>query len=226
MPGAKKPFLESKAFDVLATAPLIVWYGFAVAGIGIRSVRLISGLPSWPDWSAFLDLGSQLATALFLGLQVVLFLVRRLPLAKAPGIVPRIAGVVGANLALAFLALPRASLSRTIEALSTTIVLLATLASVVVAFRLGRAFSILPQARSFVASGPYRLIRHPLYLAEQIGTWGLMLQYVQPWAVFIALASLAAQFPRMHYEEQILRETFPEYAAYASRTKRLVPGVY
>ncbi|MGZ5935613.1 MAG: methyltransferase family protein [Rhizomicrobium sp.] len=226
MPGAKKPFLESKTFDVLATAPLIVWYGFAVAGIGIRSVRLISDLPSWPDWHVLIDLGSQLATALFLGLQVVLFLVRRLPLAKAPGIAPRIAGVVGANLALAFLALPRASLSPPIEALSTTIVLLATLASVVVAFRLGRAFSILPQARSFVASGPYRLIRHPLYLAEQIGTWGLMLQYVQPWAVLIALASLAAQFPRMHYEEQILHETFPEYAAYASRTKRLVPGVY
>ena len=226
MPGAKKPFLESKAFDVLATAPLIVWYGFAVAGIGIRSVRLISSLPSGADWRALLDLGSQLATALFLGLQVVLFLVRRLPLAKAPGIAPRIAGVVGANLALAFLALPRTSLSPPIETLSTAIVLLATLASVVIAFRLGRAFSILPQARSFVASGPYRLIRHPLYLAEQIGTWGLMLQYVQPWAVLIALASLAAQFPRMHYEEQILRETFPEYAAYAARTKRLVPGVY
>jgi protein-S-isoprenylcysteine O-methyltransferase Ste14 len=91
---------------------------------------------------------------------------------------------------------------------------------------LGRAFSILPQARQFVSSGPYRFVRHPLYLAEQIATWGLMLQFEQPWAVLIALGSLALQFPRMRFEEEILQQVFPDYALYAARTRKIVPGIY
>jgi len=77
-----------------------------------------------------------------------------------------------------------------------------------------------------VTSGPYKIVRHPLYLSEQIGNFALAMQFKQPWAILIALASLAAQFPRMRYEEQILRATFPEFEAYAARTWRLLPGLY
>jgi protein-S-isoprenylcysteine O-methyltransferase Ste14 len=31
---------------------------------------------------------------------------------------------------------------------------------------------------------------------------------------------------RMHYEEKVLTETFPDYANYAARTRRLVPWIY
>ena len=37
---------------------------------------------------------------------------------------------------------------------------------------------------------------------------------------------VAAQFPRMHFEEDILRKTFPEYELYCGRTWRLIPGLY
>jgi protein-S-isoprenylcysteine O-methyltransferase Ste14 len=37
---------------------------------------------------------------------------------------------------------------------------------------------------------------------------------------------LGFQFLRLHYEEGVLREAFPEYAEYARRTARLVPGLY
>jgi len=100
------------------------------------------------------------------------------------------------------------------------------LASIAAALTLGRAFSVLPQARLFVTNGPYKLVRHPLYLAEQIGNFALVMQFKQPWAALVALASLAAQFPRMHYEEQILRATFPQYNEYAARTWRFIPGIY
>jgi len=36
----------------------------------------------------------------------------------------------------------------------------------------------------------------------------------------------ALQFQRMKYEEQVLFQSFPEYADYMARTARLVPGVY
>ena len=226
MVESKRQFRETKVFDVLAAAPIIGWYGFAVVGIAIKNARYIASLPVDLDWKGFLDLGSQLAIAVFLRLQVILFLIRVLPIETASGLVPRVAAFVGANLALVFLALPRVVLSPAVEALSTAIVLFGTLACVVTAFSLGRAFSILPQARRFVASGPYRLVRHPLYLAEQVATWGLMIQFEQPWAALLALAILAAQFPCMYYEEQVLKKAFPAYSEYAARTKRFIPGVY
>jgi len=34
------------------------------------------------------------------------------------------------------------------------------------------------------------------------------------------------QFQHMKYEEQVLFQSFPDYADYMARTARLVPGVY
>ena len=226
MSSERRPFSESRAFDLLAASPLVVWYGFAVVGIALEVWRPLSEWTPSQGWEVLLNPVTQLSAGLFLGLQFVLFLVRRLPIAKAEGIAPRIAGFVGANLAFAFLALPRAALSARVQTISSAIILLSTFACVVVALQLGRAFSVLPQARAFVRTGPYRFIRHPLYLAEQVGTWGLMLQFRQPWALLVAIASLGAQFPRMQYEEQILHKTFAKYADYANTTYRLIPGIY
>jgi protein-S-isoprenylcysteine O-methyltransferase Ste14 len=77
-----------------------------------------------------------------------------------------------------------------------------------------------------VTAGPYRVVRHPLYLAELVATCGIMLQFRQPWSALVTLAVVAAQFPRMHFEEEILGETFPAYRAYKAKTARLIPGVY
>ena len=42
----------------------------------------------------------------------------------------------------------------------------------------------------------------------------------------IVIVQLALQIVRIHYEEKVLCETFPEYSDYAKKTWRLVPGVY
>ncbi|HWE99018.1 MAG TPA: isoprenylcysteine carboxylmethyltransferase family protein [Caulobacteraceae bacterium] len=91
---------------------------------------------------------------------------------------------------------------------------------------LGRSFSISPQARALVTTGPYRIVRNPLYMAEEIAVVGALLQF-QWWAAagfFIVHAGL--QIRRILYEEAILRRAIPEYAAYAARTARLIPGVW
>jgi protein-S-isoprenylcysteine O-methyltransferase Ste14 len=45
------------------------------------------------------------------------------------------------------------------------------------------------------------------------------------WAGVAWLACLSLQLARTGYEERNIRAEFPEYAEYAARTKRLVPGV-
>ena len=98
-----------------------------------------------------------------------------------------------------------------------------SLASVAV---LGRCFGILPDVRGLVVRGPYRLVRHPLYLGELTAALGIVIGSRHPFAAAGAwLVCLGLQVARTHYEESNLRAQFPAYHEYATRTKRLLPGV-
>ncbi len=79
-----------------------------------------------------------------------------------------------------------------------------------------------------VQGGPYRFVRHPGYTGFVLLVLGVALGY----ASWIGLASiplllLPGLVYRMRVEERLLAEQFGEqFRAYASRTKRLVPGVW
>jgi protein-S-isoprenylcysteine O-methyltransferase Ste14 len=98
------------------------------------------------------------------------------------------------------------------------------LATVVLLY-LGRSFSILPEARRLVVTGPYHFVRHPLYATEMICMLGLVIQFTFWPAVTVFLMQLVIQLERMRIEEQLLSNTFPEYEIYASNTARLIPGL-
>jgi protein-S-isoprenylcysteine O-methyltransferase Ste14 len=91
---------------------------------------------------------------------------------------------------------------------------------------LGRCFGVLPDVRGLVTRGPYRLVRHPLYLGELTAALGIALG-AQRWAPALGawVVCLSLQLMRTMYEERSLRAEFPEYAPYAERTKRLIPGL-
>jgi protein-S-isoprenylcysteine O-methyltransferase Ste14 len=91
---------------------------------------------------------------------------------------------------------------------------------------LGRCFGVLPDVRGLVTRGPYRLVRHPLYLGELTAGLGIVLgasgrlPALAAWVLCVGL-----QLTRTAYEERALRAEFPEYGPYAERTRRLIPGV-
>lgn len=210
--------------DIFAASPIIVWYALAIAGLVLQA--------RWPaaNFDALMHFlrtsGPGLASALYLLVTLVLLFVRRLPVAKGGGWTARIITTVALNAALLLLLLPKAQLIWPLKLASSLLILGGTAAEAFVIAHLGRCFAILPQARGLVTSGPYRYARHPLYVAEQLAMLGVALQYQQPWALLVAALSIAAQFPRMRLEEQILAKTFPPYAKYAARTARLLPGLY
>ena len=82
------------------------------------------------------------------------------------------------------------------------------------------------ETRQLVTAGPYRLVRHPLYLAEQIAIIGVFIQYASVWTALLLAMQIAFQLRRMHNEELVLTASFPEYSAYRQTTARLIPGVY
>ena len=88
---------------------------------------------------------------------------------------------------------------------------------------LGRCFGVLPEARGLVTRGPYRLVRHPVYLGELVACAGLVLAAPTPWNFGVATVFAGAQALRMRLEEDELTLQFPEYSGYAAQTPRLLP---
>jgi protein-S-isoprenylcysteine O-methyltransferase Ste14 len=55
---------------------------------------------------------------------------------------------------------------------------------------------------------------------------GVMMLYLSPLAVLIVMVQWIFQLRRMDNEEHVLRSAFPEYAAYAARTPKIIPGKF
>jgi protein-S-isoprenylcysteine O-methyltransferase Ste14 len=81
--------------------------------------------------------------------------------------------------------------------------------------------------QTVVTTGPYRLVRHPMYLGTVIGLPGTALMLGSGWALAVC-AVLAALFVwRTAREDQTLRQELEGYAAYAATTRhRLLPGLW
>ncbi|MGH2920997.1 MAG: methyltransferase, partial [Gaiellaceae bacterium] len=91
------------------------------------------------------------------------------------------------------------------------------------ALALGRCFGLLPEVRGLVTRGPYRIVRHPVYLGEFGACAGLVLASPSHWNLGVAAAFVAAQATRIRLEERALLAEIPEYADYAAQTPRLLP---
>jgi protein-S-isoprenylcysteine O-methyltransferase Ste14 len=73
-----------------------------------------------------------------------------------------------------------------------------------------RSFSIVAEARALITTGPYRLVRHPIYLGQFIAQAGFWLVLVKPhwyWWAFCA-AFFVLQLYRARVEEQVMENAF------------------
>jgi protein-S-isoprenylcysteine O-methyltransferase Ste14 len=178
------------------------------------------------SWKFLADSLSRTSTILFLGLGSVLFLVRLEPIKKARGILPRAMAIAGTFFVALLTFFPRAELTMTQTMIASLLSLVGTGISVFVLAHLGRSFSVMAEARRLVTSGPYRIMRHPLYFFEAVASLGVLVQFFSPYAVLVFLAYCFLQFQRMKNEESVLEMAFPEYQDYKLKTARVIPGIY
>jgi len=79
---------------------------------------------------------------------------------------------------------------------------------------------------ALVERGPYRRIRHPMYLAELLIAAGMPILLGAGWTLVVSAVFALLVLHRIGVEERLLTARLPGYSAYATRTHRLVPHVY
>ncbi len=86
----------------------------------------------------------------------------------------------------------------------------------------------LPKAGGrLITTGPYRYIRHPMYLAQVVAFIPLVVTDYSPLRLAVILALTGALLLKIPYEEKGLIGQFGEaYQAYRSKTKRVIPFIY
>jgi protein-S-isoprenylcysteine O-methyltransferase Ste14 len=94
----------------------------------------------------------------------------------------------------------------------------ATLLTVWGMWSLRRAFSITVEARQLVTSGPYRLVRHPIYCGEILAATAVaVIRFSMVNCVVLALF-MAIQLYRTSLEEKKLAAIFSEYADFRGKS--------
>lgn len=145
-------------------------------------------------------------------LQGLLFVLAALGPKTAPGL-PAWSGRWTAGLALAGVAL----------------VIAGGLLSASAVFRLGSNLSALPhpvEGARLVVSGPYRLVRHPIYAGIILAGLGWGLFNRSTLGVFYAVLLFVFFDIKSRREEFWMRQQLADYADYQAGVRKLIPFVY
>ena len=91
---------------------------------------------------------------------------------------------------------------------------------------LGRSFGNRPALRVLTTIGPYRLVRHPMYLSYVLADIGYNLREWNSGTVLLVIAGWAALVYRIVAEERILSRD-AGWSSYAALVRhRLLPGIW
>jgi protein-S-isoprenylcysteine O-methyltransferase Ste14 len=173
--------------------------------------------------------GHAWSVAIFILLRAAVFaafaalLVLRAPATRPARAPAAVVWCVGALATVAAIQLPGADRATQLVAAGDFVALMGGVMMLTAIIWLGRCFSVLPEVRGLVTAGPYRFVRHPLYLGELTACLGLILANPSPRNLGAGAAFALCQRARMRLEERALVQEFPAYATYADVTPGLLP---
>jgi len=220
--------MNDRASFIVGRALPIGVFGFLVAIQGeLAYAGVQNAFHGTLDRTQAMYLLNRILTLAFFGFLVVIYAVRSKAIASDHNPVAIAAALVGSFVLYGLFLIPGQERSTDIWVLAGSDMCLACgiIWALYSLSYLGRRFSIVPEARGLVTTGPYQLARHPIYLGEIVAGFGLVLPTLFSLHVVVFALFVAAQIVRTHFEERVLRSTYPQYEAYARHTRRLIPFV-
>ena len=92
-----------------------------------------------------------------------------------------------------------------------------------------QTINVLPDVRdnaTLIKSGPYKLIRHPMYTSVLTILLGLLLNDFSILSLLIYSCMVLVLLFKIIVEERMLLIKYPDYKEYSKTTKKLVPFIY
>lgn len=89
--------------------------------------------------------------------------------------------------------------------------------------------NIFPELRLgsiLIRKGPYRIIRHPMYLAVILFAISMLLNYFTLLRLLIVLVLVLDLVIKIEYEETLLEKELTGYIEYRLKTYKLIPYIY
>lgn len=78
-----------------------------------------------------------------------------------------------------------------------------------------------------ITRGPYQLIRHPMYTAQVVAVFPLVIEHDTPYRVAALIILILTLLYKLHYEEKRLVKHFgSSYTNYQKTSKRILPYIY
>jgi protein-S-isoprenylcysteine O-methyltransferase Ste14 len=101
------------------------------------------------------------------------------------------------------------------------------MSSALVYFRSWRVRARLDEGHQLATGGPYRVLRHPIYMGMNLLALGTAI-WVPTWIMWVAAVLMAIGGDlRARAEEALLVEAFGDrYREYRAHTRRFLPGIY
>ena len=198
---------ESLLHRLIQAGMIIVLGVFLV--LRIRECQLFALKPLW------------LAETLLFVVLIAAFLLRTTPLDRSRGVREIIIPLVASLLPFTLLLSPPASWVVANRPLLFSIFWWMTAATGLTVWgmwTLRHSFSITVEARTLVTGGPYRFVRHPVYLGEILAAAGVAMLRISPLNCLLLALFVILQLLRTRWEEAKLSRNFPEYNSFASRT--------
>jgi protein-S-isoprenylcysteine O-methyltransferase Ste14 len=231
--GHLEAIRRTKLYDLFAAMPFIAWLVFSAVQLFpslAEQIKLAHFFffqinPSALPLPMVLNILSKVCTLVFLSTLVIMFVVRRVPIGRSHGLYPRFAALAGTFSSVGLVWLEPRELPTVLFLISLLLIIGGTAFALSAVFVLGRSISLMPEVRKLITSGPYAVVRHPLYVGEMIATAGLAMQFLMPWSMVLLGLTCILQFERVRNEERLLVQAFPRYRDYMANTARFLPGV-
>ena len=83
-----------------------------------------------------------------------------------------------------------------------------------------------PTEGTLLRTGPYKIIRHPMYAAALLFIWSSVLGHLSTVNVILGLFATSVAAIRIVTEEKLLKSQYPDYVQYKQKTKRIIPFIF
>jgi len=220
--------MSERASFILGRALPLGVFGFLVAIQGeLAYAGVQQAFAGVMDRAQVMYLLNRVLTIAFFAFLLGIYTIRRKAVAHDHNPVAVAAALVGSFILYGIFLIPGQSRSTELPVLASSDMLLACgmIWALYSLTYLRNRFSIVPEARGLVTTGPYQFVRHPIYLGEIIAGFGLVLPTVFSLHLLVFAVFLCAQVARTYFEERMMRTVYPTYEAYARRTRRLIPFI-